>query len=695
MKWSQMAVATVLTAGLAGCASAPVSPEAPAGPKPRYGTFGFDVAGMDRSVAPGEGFYDYAAGTWLKTTEIPADRSNYGAFVWLTEEANARTRVILEEAAAQPVAAGPGKIAGDFYAAFLDEAGIEAKGLTPLQPELDRIAAIRTRRDLAAVLGQTLRADVDALNATDTYTDRLFGLWVAEDFQDPKVNGGYLMQGGLGMPDREYYLGDSARFQELRAAYAAHVARVMQLAGLAGDDAAARAAKVLALETAIARGHASATDTFDIEKGNNPWPRREFARRAPGLDWDAYFQAAGLAAQRKFIVWQPSAFVTSSKLTRSEPIEVWKDYLAFHAVERASPFLPRGFAQEHFAFNGKAVAGTPQLRERWKRGVDFANQHVGEAIGQIYVARHFPPEAKAQAQTLVRYVMAGFGQRIQNVAWMSPQTKARAEAKRQRMIVGVGYPDTWKDYAGLIVRRDDALGNAQRAELWKYSQDVASLGRTPDRNAWYLLPQEVNALNMPMKNAIIFPAAILQPPFFDPHADPAINYGAIGGVIGHEITHGFDDIGAMFDADGRLANWWTPQDLASFKAAGKALAAQYSAYEPLPDLNLNGELTLGENIADVAGLSSSYEGWRLSLGGVQPPVLDGFTGEQRFFLGWSQIYREKYRDEALRRRVLIDGHSPGRYRALTVRNIDAWYGAFDVQPGQALHLPREQRVTVW
>jgi len=675
---------------------APAAPPAAQAPsaRPTYGTFGVDTAGMDKSVAPGDSFYRFVNGTWLDKTEIPADRSSYGMFTRLAEEASRRTRALIEEAASANAPEGSEvRKLGDLFASYMDEAAIEAKGLAPLKPELDRIAAINTRKDLAAALGDTLRADVDALNTGDVTTDRLFGLWVTEDLNEPSRYAAYLLQGGLGLPDRDYYLVDNPRFTEVRQKYQQHIAAMLGLAGI--PDAEAKAKRILELERNIARVHWAQVDTQDVSKVNNPWPRSELAKRAPGLDWEAYLGAAGLGQQRDFIIWQPSALTGIAKLVGSEPVQTWKDYLTFHAIARGAPFLPKAFVDEGFAFHGRVLSGAQQLRERWKRGVDVTGEAMGEAIGKLYVEKYFPPEAKAEADKMVRNIVTAFGQRIDALAWMSPETKARAKEKLGTLQVGIGHPAKWRDYSGLEIVRGDAYGNAQRASRFEYQRNLAKLGKPVDRSEWFMPPQLVNALNSPQQNSIIFPAAILQPPFFDANADPAVNYGGIGSVIGHEIVHSFDDVGAQFDARGKLANWWTKEDAAKFKAVGQALAAQYSAYRPLPDLAVNGELTLGENIADIAGVAVALDGYRLSLGGKPAPEIEGFSGEQRFFLGFGQIWRNKYREPTLRRVLLTDGHSPGEYRASTVRNIDAWYQAFGAMPGQTLFLTPEQRVRIW
>lgn len=659
---------------------------------PTFGTWGFDTAGMDRSIAPGDDFFGYANGAWARTTEIPADRSSFNSFTLLTIQADERTKAIIEEAAGDDRADGDRKKIGDFYAAFMNEQAIEAAGSTPLRDELDAIAAIRDQQGLSRALGQTLRADVDLLNATYYYTDRLFGLWVSQDFEEPTRNSPYLVQGGLGMPDRAFYL-DGGRMAEMRQAYRAHIVQVLTLANISEPEA--RAARILALETAIAGVHATAEETNDVQAGNNHWSRTDFDSRAPGIDWGAWREGAGLAQQDQFVVWQPRALTGIAALVGSQALDVWKDYLAFHAIDRASPFLSNAFAGEHFSFYGSTLSGTPEQAPRWRRAVDATNAALGEAIGRIYVERHFPEASKTAMEGLVQNLMTAFGERIDNLEWMSDETRAAARRKLQTLEVSIGHPEQWRDYSALEIRPDQPWGNAARASLFEYQRNLAKLNRPVSHDEWYLLPQEVNALNVPLENRLIFPAAILEAPFFDPLADAAVNYGGIGAVIGHEITHSFDSTGALFDETGRLRNWWTPQDLERFEGAGRALAAQYDAYQAFPDLNLNGNLTLGENIADVAGLATAYDGYQISLNGVEAPVIDDFTGDQRFYLGWAQVWRSKYRDPALRNAILTGVHSPGPWRVATVRNQDPWYAAFDVEPGQDLYLPEDGRVEVW
>ncbi|WP_313232345.1 M13 family metallopeptidase [Stenotrophomonas acidaminiphila] len=697
LKRSILALAFGAALSLGGCgggeaptgdAAATATPVASA--RPQLGSFGFDVSGMDRSVAAGDNFFDFANGQWVQRTAIPADRSSYGSFNIIYEKTLGDTRAILEEATR--ASDGEARRIGDYYAAFMDEAGIEARGVAPLQPQLQAIAGIGDRQALARALGASLRADVDLLNATHFYTPHLFGLWVSVDLLQPDRNVPYLVQGGLGMPDRDFYL-QGGRMAELRKAYEGYVARLLELSG--DRAAAAKAARIVALETRIARAHATQEETNDVEKGANAWKQSDLAAKAPGLDWAAFLDAAGLSAQQDFIVWQPRAVAGLSRLVASEPLDTWKEYLAFRALDEAAPYLPKAFADAHFAFHGTTMSGTPQQSERWKRAVDETNNALGEAVGKLYVARHFDAATKARADEMARNIIAAFARRIDALQWMSPETKAHAKAKVAGLKVGMGYPDKWRDYGALEVKRDDALGNAQRAALFEYRRNIAKLGQPVDHGEWAMLPQTINAMNVPLENRLVFPAAILQPPFFDPAADDAVNYGAIGAVIGHEISHGFDNAGALFDETGRLHNWWTAEDLKQFNAAGDALAAQFSGYAPFPGVHVNGRLTLGENIADVAGLATAYDAYRLARQGKPAQDLEGFTPDQRFFLGFAQAWRSKMREQALRNSLLTNVHAPGQFRALTVRNLDAWYPAFGVEQGQALYLAPDKRVKVW
>ena len=686
-RWSLLAVALVV--GQPALLAAP-APKAVS----RGQAAGLDLAGMDRAVAPGDNFFAYANGGWYQRTVIAADRSSEGPFNHLFDLTNRRTGDIIRAAAQAKAPAGSEtQQIGDFYASFLDRTAIDAAGLKPVQPLLAGIAAITDRKALASYLGSTLRADVDVLNATNTYTDNLFGLWVAADLDHPTRYAPFLIQGGLGMPDRDYYLDPSPRMKTVREAYQAYVAKVLALSG--EKDAQAPAARILDLEHRMAEVHVSREETEEVRRGDNHWTRQDFATRAPGLDWDAYFAAAGLGAQQTFVAWQPAAITGLSALVASQPLATWKDYLRFHALDHRAAVLPKAFGEAAFAFHGKVIMGTPQNRALQARAVDATNAALGEAVGRRYVAKYFPASAKAQAEAMVQNILAAFRARIDHLDWMAPETKAKAKAKLATLKVYVGYPDHWMDYRGLVVKPHDAFGNADRVERFRLHQAIAKLGRPVDRGEWVMTPQTVNAVNLPVMNALNFPAAILQPPFFDPKRPAAMNYGSIGAIMGHEISHSFDNQGALFDAEGRLENWWTPKDFAHFTASGDQLVRQFDAYRPFPDAHVNGKLTLSENIADVAGLAASLDAFHLSLGGKPAPVVDGFTGDQQFFLSFGQSWRTKMREAALRQRLVSDGHAPAEYRADTVRNLDAWYAAFGVKPGQKLYLAPKDRVRIW
>ena len=657
-------------------------------------THGIVVANIDRSVKPGDNFYLYANGDWIKRAVIPPDRAAVDVWTKLDDLSNKRTADLIAEIAKSnpPAGSGTRKVA-DLYNSYMDEAGIEARGMAPLKPHLDAIAAIRDKKELAHALGESLRADVDALNNTNYHTANLFGLWVAPGFNDPEHYIPYIMQGGLVLPDREYYLSESQHMRDLRAKYQTHVAEMMKLAGF--SDPEDRAKRIIELEHAIAQTHRTLAQNEDIHNANNPWTAEEFATKAPGLDWAEYFRGAGLEHVKMFDVWQPDAFRGEAALVESTALETWKDWLAFHLIEAYGGVLPKAIAEERFAFFGKALSGTEQQRPRWQRAVFVVDDLLGDSVGKEYARKYFPAEAKAQAQAMVAQLIAAFRKRIEALSWMNASTKAEAEAKLSTLYVGIGYPESWHDYSNYEVKPDDAFGNIWRGNLSEYHRRVAELGKPVDKKEWSMTPQTVNAVNLPLQNALNFPAAILQPPFYDPKAPAAANYGAIGTVIGHEISHTFDTQGSTFDSHGRLRNWWTDADLKHFQVATAQLAAQYDTYKPFPDLAVNGKQTLGENIADVAGIAAAYDGYHASLEGKAPPEQDGFSGDQQFFLAFAQNWGEKPREAALRQQVLTDPHAPGEYRSLTVRNIDTWYAAFDVKPGEKLYLPEGDRVRIW
>ena len=665
-------------------------------------THGVDVSAIDHSVKPGDNFFLYANGAWIARTELPADRTSLGAFNLMADRTDKQVAGIIDSAAKSNAASGTDlRRVADLYASFMDTTTIEQRGLTPIKPELDRIATIKTRAQLAHALGLTLRADVDALNNTNFQTANLFGLWVAPGFNDPDHYAPYLLQGGDVLPSRDYYLSDSPHMKDILAKYTAHVAAMFRLAGY--SDPETRAANVLSLEKSIAEKQISLADDEDIHHANNLWKASDFAVKAPGLDWPEYFRAAGLDAQKSFYVWQPTAFAGLSGLTASVSLDVWKDWLVLHALEaQAGAFqrtqtgtLPQRFEDEYFAFFGTTVAGAPQPRARDQRGIALVNSVLGDAVGQLYVKQYFSPEAKAQAQALVANLLTAFHARLEAITWMAPATKEEALRKLGTLQVSVGYPDHWRSYDGLVIHADDLFGNVERHFLFEYHYSVSRIGKPVDRKEWCMEPQTVNAVNLPLDNGLNFPAAILQPPFFDPAAPAASNYGAIGAIMGHEISHTFDSEGAAFDSQGRVRNWWTSADLAHFNAATAALAAQYDAYEPFPGVHVNGRQTLGEDIADLGGIAAAYDAFHASLHGQPAPEINGLNGDQQFFLAFAQAWQSKFREASARSRLATDPHAPSQYRADIVRNSDAWYPAFDVKPGEALYLAPDQRVHIW
>jgi predicted metalloendopeptidase len=655
---------------------------------------GIVPASMDKTVAPGDDFFAFANGNWVRNTQIPEDRSSVGGFFIADQERERQSRELLNGILGSSPAAGSGEaMIAHYYNAYLNTDAIDRAGMAPARADLDSIAAIADKRQLSAAIGGTLRADTDPLNATNYQTENLFGIFVTQGLATPGETLPYLMQGGIGLPEREYYLAGDAKMSGLRDQYRAYVATLMKAAGAA--DPARAAARILDLETKIARAHATREESEDFAKGATVWSRADLEKRAPGIDWGALLGAAQLGNAQKFQAYHAGAIPRLAALVGSEPLQNWKEWLAFHALNQQSSVLPAPIRDASFAFYGTALSGTPKQRPRDQQALNAVSNALQDAVGQAYVDRYFPASAKAEVQKMVDNIKAAFARRVEAIDWMSPSTREEALKKVRSIVVGVGYPDRWRDYSSLRIAADNAYANQKNAGLAEYRHQIAKIGKPMERSEWWMPPQLVNAVNLPVQNALNFPAAILQRPFFDPAADPAFNYGAIGSVIGHEISHSFDNNGALFDSTGRLRNWWTPADLKRFQQAGSALAAQYDAYEALPGLRVNGKLTLGENIADVAGLAAAYDGYRASLGGNEAPVIDGFSGDQRFFIAFGQAWASKMREPSLRQRVLTDGHAPGQFRALTVRNLDAWYAAFNVQPNQKLYLAPEKRVKVW
>jgi putative endopeptidase len=688
---ARLAALFLATSAAAGFAAVSQSPNPPAAAA--HAGVGVDLAGIDKAARPGDGFDQYANGGWRARTEIPADRSRIGSFLTaalLVEQRN--IDIIAGAARSNPAPGTDGRRIADYHAAYLDRATIEQNGIAPLQPHLQRIQAIANRRDLSAALGASMRADVDPLNATSFGTENLLGVFVAQGLQEPNRNLAYLLQGGLGLPDRDYYLSETPEMTQVRDAYRTYIGQMLSLMGL--PDAEARAARIFDLETKIARAHVDAVAAQDPHRVQT-WARGEFAARAPGIDWDAFFEGASLSGQERIVAWHAEPIRGISALVASEPLDAWKDWFAFHTASRMAAVLPQAYDDLRFSFYGRTLAGQQQQRPLDRRAIQATGNALVDAVGRIYVERHFPASAKADIDAMVRNIVQAFDRRLTGLTWMAPETLREARRKVETVTVGVGYPEHWRDYSSLEIRADDAFGNAWRAEEEEYRHQIAKLGQPVERGEWWLGAHTVNAVFLPLQNAMNFPAGILEPPFYDRNADAAYNYGAIGSIIGHEISHSFDNLGAEFDAEGRLRNWWTSADMAHFREASQKLVRQYNSYEPFPGLHLNGELTLGENIADLAGLAAAYDAYHASLGGRPAPVIDGLTGDQRFFLGYANAHRESTREASLRNLIATDGHSPGRYRIETVRNLDAWYRAFNVRPGQRLYLAPDARVRIW
>jgi predicted metalloendopeptidase len=646
---------------------------------------------IDRSVTPGEDFYRFANGGWLKTAVVPAGSAGLDIRAILAERNGQRVRDLIQEAAVNRSTAGTNaQKVGDYYASFIDQAAIESKGLAPLASRLNRISAITDRSLLSAYLGTTLGSEIEGLTAN---SDHIFGIWINQAFDDASHNLPHIWQGGLGMPIRDDYLDPSAQKSELRSKYQAHIARVLKFAG--ATETESRAAAVLSLEVGIAQAFAPDSDAADVFKQNNRWKRADFDLKAPGLDWNAYFQSAGLSEQGNFIVWQPSDVVGVSALVRSESTDCWKDYLRFHLFEHYAEILPKEVAAEHFAFYNTVLSTGQGGPDRSTDAVAATNGALGQAVGQLYAQRYYPPEAKAKAQAMVRDLLTAYRARMPKLAWMSSETKQKALAKLAALQVIVGYPEAWIDYSSLEVVRGDAFGNMQRAESYNRLRDLSRLKQPVNPIDWPINPQQPGAVIMFSPNAEFFTASILQVPYFDPDGDAASNYGSAGAAMAHEISHSFDELGNIYDARGRLGDWWTADDRARYHAAGAKLAAQFETYCPFADLCVNGKQVLNENIADVTGLVVAHDAYVLSLKGKPDSVIAGLTGEQRFFLAFAQRWRKVQNEAGLRRQIRTDTHAPGEFRSDTVRNIDAWYDAFKITPGDKLYLKAEDRVRIW
>ena len=647
---------------------------------PHYGAWGFDEKGQDRAVKPGDDFYAYANGTYLKTTDIPADRVRFGNFDALSILSENRVHAILEDAAGRPGADADRKT-GAYYTAFMDEARVEQLGAKPLQPDLDRIRAAASKAELAQIMG----ASNLGLGAS------LFGLRIAPDAKDPAHYAVYIGQSGLGLPDRDYYLKPDLAAK--KAAYQAYVAQMLHLIGWADADAQAKA--VMDFETRVAEASWTKAERRDRDRTYNPMSVAELSQAAPGFDFHSMLQGAELGDVSSVVVAENTAVPKLAATYSSTPLETLKAWEAFNVADQAAPFLPRAFVEARYQFRDKTLKGQPELQARWKRAVTAEDGALGEAVGRVYVARYFTPQAKAQMEQLVANLKDAFRARIERLSWMTPQTKQQALTKLAAFSVKIGYPTKWKTY-DFEVSPTDLYGDEERANAWAWRYRVTRLNGPVDRAEWGMTPQTVNAYYNSTLNEIVFPAAILQPPFFDAHADPAINYGGIGGVIGHEMSHGFDDQGRKSDGTGRLRDWWTPVDAQKFDAQARHLGEQYSAFEPLPGVHVNGQLTMGENIGDMGGINLALEAYHKSLGGRPAPVIDGLSGDQRVFLGWAQVWRGKERPDALHQQLVTDPHSPPEERVnAVVRNVDAWYAAFNIKPGDKLYVAPGDRVRIW
>ncbi|HEX8442340.1 MAG TPA: M13-type metalloendopeptidase [Allosphingosinicella sp.] len=652
----------------------------------RMGEWGIDTAGMDKSVKPGDDFFGYVNGTWAKNTPIPADRSSYGGFAVLRDLSEARMRQLVEGyKVGNPAKDGDQAKVAALYRGFMDEAAIEKLDAKPIQPKIAAIRAMKSKDQMARSMGEALGGG---------FGGSFFGSFVNDDSKNPDYYVLYMGQSGLGLSDRELYLQE--KFAPQKTRYQQYVAQMLGMVGWA--DAEAAAAKVVALETQIANAHWTRAESRNRDKTYNPTTLAQLQTNAPGFNWATFVKAGGIGKAEKIVVSQNTAFPKLAQIFAATDLETLKAWQAFHTVDDAAPLLSKRFVDANFEFRQKFLNGQPEQRDRWKRGVAVAEGAMGEAIGRDYVKLYYPAESKVKMDKLVADLRVAMRKRIEGLQWMSPATKVQALDKLQNFGLKIGHPDEWRDYSGLAIRNGDLFGNVERAAKFEWDYRRNRLGQRVDDKEWGMTPQTVNAYYSPVKNEIVFPAAILQPPFFDPKADPAVNYGAIGGVIGHEISHGFDDQGRKSDGKGMLRDWWTAEDAAKFEAQATKLGAQYEAYDfpTLPGMHINGRVAMGENIGDLGGILLGLEAFRTSLGGKPAPVIDGYTGEQRLFMGWAQVWRTLFRDDALRQQIINGPHSPGQIRAFApLRNVDAWYEAFNVKPGDKNYVAPEDRVRIW
>jgi len=647
---------------------------------------GIDQANLDTSVRPQDDLYQYVNGKWLERTEIPADRSNYGAFTELTEEAEKNIRMIIESAASAPHKE-PGsetQQVGDFYLSYMDTVLIEELGLKPLEEELARIEKISSKKELIELLADFIRAGVQTP----------FYYYINQDLKQSDQYISYLHQSGLGLPDRDYYFNQDQKFQDIRVKYQDYIGNMLSLANI--DQVSDKARAIMQMETALAKGHWTRVENRDRDKTYNKYTLQDLNKLTPAFSWSVYIQQAGIPEVTELVVRQPSYLEQFNQVFRKYSVEEWKDYCTFKLLDGLAPLLSKKFVDLHFDFNGKTLSGTESLSPRWKRAVNAIDGTIGEAVGKLYVQKYFKPEAKVRMVDLVENLRKAYAERIKQLDWMSPGTKEEALKKLAAFRPKIGYPDKWKNYAGLVVNKDELLQNYKSSNMFEYQREIAKLGKPIDRDEWFMTPQTVNAYYNPSMNEVVFPAAILQPPFFNLEADDAVNYGAIGAVIGHEMTHGFDDQGRKSDGEGNLRNWWQPEDEQRFRKKSQVLVEQFNQYVPIDTFRINGELTLGENIADLGGLTIAYYAYQMSLDGKEAPMIDGWTGEQRFFMGWAQFWRRKYRDEELRKRLLTDPHSPSQYRIIgPMANMPEFYAAFSISPEDKMYIDAAKRVQIW
>jgi len=680
------AAAALLAAGPALAQPKPAAVAPSAAPDlskaPRMGTWGFDLAGRDTATTPGQDFYQYANGGYLKTLDIPADRSRFGAFDSLNELSQGRMHAVVDKTAADKAAAGERGQVGGLYRAFMDEAKVEALGKKPLAADLAAIRAEKTRADIARSMGASLHG----------FGGSVFGAQVQPDAKDPDHYVVYLGQAGLGLPNRDYYL--EASFAPQKAKYETYVAKILTLAGW--PNPAANAKAIVAMETEIAKVSWTPAEQRDDNAMYNPYPAAKLAELAPGFEWAAFMAGAGLTKADHVVVQEKSAFPKIAAIYAKSPVETLTAWQAFNLADQAAPYLPKAFDQAHWEFRTATLDGAKAQQPRWKRGVRLVDGQIGEALGKIYVQAYFPAQSKAKMVALVGDIRTAMKGRIERLDWMSPATKAKAQEKLAAVSVKIGYPDKWRDYSGLSITDADLYGDVKRSIDFDWTFRVGRLGGPVDKSEWGMTPPTINAYYNPVGNEIVFPAAILQPPFFDPDGDMAVNYGGVGAVIGHELTHGFDDSGRRYDATGKLTDWWTAEDAAKFQAEAVKLGKQYAAFEVLPGAKINGDLTMGENIADLGGLLLALDAYHASLHGQPAPIVDGLTGDQRVFMGWAQVWRARTRDDAMRRQLVSDPHSPERARVdVPMRNIDAFYTAFGLKAGDGMYVAPADRVRIW